>query len=399
MTRAESRPRPSAPDGIVLVGARASAIHAAHRLGLRILLAADRQPPPSIRPLVDRFVLLPPSHEADWARLLDRLTGGGLPRAVAATTERAVVPAAHLRQAAGLPGTDVSIALRCTDKVAMKRAVGAAGLRHAAFVSAEDALDAAGLRARLGLPMVLKDRVSSGSRGTRTARSAEDVPDRLDGSRMAESLVRGREMSCEALIVERATVFLNFTEYYEPCWSNIVPLRLDGAWRERVEAVLRGALAALGVERGLAHLEVFLADQGVVFGEMALRPPGGFLMTLIERVYEFDVWTAWLRVEMGDLPVCPRTACGFAGVRLLHPGAGRVRSVDGLEAMRAHAGVVEVECRLHPGDVVPPRLGTGQSRGHVLVAAPTRDEVARTLDAVGDRIRIEMEPGYSPGAT
>ena len=37
-------------------------------------------------------------------------------------------------------------------------------------------------------------------------------------------------------------------------------------------------------------MEVFLGEEGPVFGEIAARPPGGYLMDLIPRAYGFDPW-------------------------------------------------------------------------------------------------------------
>ena len=40
-----------------------------------------------------------------------------------------------------------------------------------------------------------------------------------------------------------------------------------------------------GVDRGMTHAEFYLTDHGPVFGEIAIRPPGGYYMELIEKVY------------------------------------------------------------------------------------------------------------------
>jgi hypothetical protein len=185
--------------------------------------------------------------------------------------------------------------------------------------------------------------------------------------------------------------FTNLTEYLVGAVANIVPAALDGDVRRAIEDLNRRALAALGIERGMTHLELYLTRDGPLFGEIAARPPGGRIMRLLHTVYGFDPWETLLRVERGEAPAIASAARRTAGVWMLHPGSGRVVHRAGLDAARAVHGVTRVVCRVREGDHVAPRLGTGVDVGWIQAEAADRDTCAAALRAAASRIDLRVE--------
>ena len=373
--------------GVVLLGRRKGALRAARHLGLRALVVTDG--PEDDDPDALRWSR-PFRDDAALRTLVPELLSAASVRAVIPTTEGSVVPAARLRAHLGVDGMDVATAVRCTDKARMKTAVRAAGVACADHVTAEEGLDAGALVARLGLPMVIKARASSGGRGTRFARTRAEVPARLDDGRMAESFVHGTEMSIESFVVDGTPVFENPTEYLRPGWANVLPAALPAATWDAVRAMNRAALRALGIEHGMAHVELYLEGSRVVFGEVAARAPGGHLMPLLEHAYAFDPWEALLRIACGEPPTVRRDPVCAAAVWLFHPGPGRVARVEGVDAARAAPGVVELPLRVDVGDIVDARVGVGQEIGHVLVTGRDRDEAAARVTAARDLVTVEV---------
>ena len=374
---------------VVAVGMRRPAVEAAARLGLRVVAVVEAEPGPVMRQRLHDAVIVSFDTPAErWSSVAVRL-GSHRPTAVVALTERSVLPAAHLRAALGLPGQTVTSAVLCSDKRAMKRAVRAAGLACADFVEAGEGLSGAQVIDRLGLPLVLKNAIGSGSRGTCVVHDARDVPDWLPPGGMAESFVEGVEMSAETFALGGETLLFSPTQYLVPAWSSLVPAPLPPDDRAELRAMAEAARRALGVEEGMTHLEVFRTSDGLVFGEMAARPPGGHLMPLIALAYGVDPWEALWRVAQGERPDFPQ-AERCAAVRLLHPGAGTVAAVEGVERARSMPGVEAVSVRVRPGEALSPREGTGQEAGHILVTATTPAEAeARLRDAVA-AIRIAL---------
>jgi biotin carboxylase len=313
--------------------------------------------------------------------------------AVFPLTEAAVLPAARIRRHLGLAGDPPAVAERATDKLEMKRAVSRAGIPCARFACAADGLEPGELIERLGLPMVLKDRVGSGGRYARLVVRRHELTEPLASGRIAESFVDGVEMSVESLVANGRPTFVNATEYFRVRWANIVPARLPPTTLRAVLDLNDRALAAIGIERGFTHMEVFLTPAGPVFGELAARPPGGYVMDLIELAYGFDPWREWLRLGLGQEPSALPAASRAAGVWLWHPGAGVVAGVGGVEEARAVPGVERLRVRVAAGMEIGERVGSGQEAGHVMVVGRDRDEVAERLELAHGMVGIEMEGG------
>ena len=335
---------------------------------------------------------------ADEAR---DLLAGERPAAIVAMAERTVLVAARLRQTFGLPGNDAEVALRCADKLEMKRAMGAGGVPVAPWRELRRDSDASELIEALGLPIVVKPRRDSGGRGQRRfddQRSLAQALEQLAGEGafengygwLAEGWLDGVEMSIEAFVHSGLPRFQNPTEYYVSKHANILPAQLDAAqWRALREFDAR-ALAAAGVERGVTHLELFRTPAGPIFGELAIRPPGGRLMALLRSAWGFDPWEALLRLELGEIVGFPTAPRRVAGVWILHPGNGHVRAIRGLEDVRALPHVRRVALKVRQGESIAERQGTGQDVGALYADGPDRDTVAAALTRAHRRLQIEL---------
>ncbi len=330
------------------------------------------------------------------------LLGGRTPGAVVALAERTVLVAARLREAFGLPGNTHGVAERCADKLVMKRAMDAAGVRVAPWCEVLPGSRADELVAVLGLPLVLKPRRDSGGRGQAKLTTTVEVAATLEAlvrerafdsgyGWIAEGWIDGVEMSVESFVVGGAPRLHNPTEYYVPRHANVLPAELPTDEWAAIQAFVSRALTVAGVERGMTHLELFRRADELVFGELAVRPPGGRLMTLLKRAWAFDPWEALLRLELGEafeFPAAPRRT---AGVWVLHPGHGTLRALEGVEQARAVPGVRRIALKVALGETIAEREGTGQDIGAIYAEAQTRDEVAQALSAARERLRFELE--------
>ena len=333
----------------------------------------------------------------------DALLEGARPAAVIALAERTVLAAARLRAAHGLPGNGPDVALRCADKVVMKQAMDAAGVPVAPWREVDARTAPRALATALGLPLVLKPRRDSGGRGQLLVKDAEALAGALAGMSSSETMgtgwlaerwLEGVEMSVETFVQEGVPCFSNPTTYHVPRHASVMPADLDSEVWEAVRAFSARALRAAGVERGITHLELFRQGDELVLGELAIRPPGGRLMKLLERAWGFDPWEALLRLELGEpfqFPDHPRRA---AGAWLLHPGACTLRAVHGLAEARAVPGVRRVTLKLGaagPPWHVPARLGSGQDLGAIYAEGSHALAVARALTDARMRLEFELE--------
>jgi biotin carboxylase len=199
-------------------------------------------------------------------------------------------------------------------------------------------------------------------------------------------------MSVESFVIDSQICFVNLTEYLLPLWANVVPAALDAEQEQRVRTLNTQLIEHFGVVRGMVHIEMFLTHAGPVFGEIALRPPGGQVMRLIERAYAFDPWEAVLQIELGSCPELPQRAQTYAGVWFIHPGPGTVTRMQGIGVAERVPGAFEISCRARVGDVITPRGGSGESTGHVMVEGASRRAVVEGLERARRAIVVEVEP-------
>ncbi len=379
------------------MGKRQGALAAAARLDAELFLLDDAPIKRSVRERVSGSAQVDFGDPASCVAVARRLIGRA-PDAVLAVVERAVMPAAAIREAFGVRGASVGRARLWRDKLEMKARIREAGLPCADVRPIRASSDPRALVRELGLPIVLKPRSASGGRGTVVARDAEDVRAALTDGWIAERFVRGVELSVESLVQGGAVRFENVTEYLAPGWANVVPASLPERVDRAVRRLNRAAIEALEVVDGLTHLEAFVVDDDpareptIVFGELACRPPGGSLMELMQRAYGFDPWEAHLDVELGRPIVPPLRPRASSGVWFLHPGAGRVVAVDGLDRARAVPGISRVECSLEVGQLVAQRVGVGQHTGKILADTSSRDDTANALETARSLIHLATVP-------
>ncbi|MBA2661360.1 MAG: ATP-grasp domain-containing protein [Bradymonadaceae bacterium] len=382
---------------LLFIGYRSGAHEAATRRGAKAkwILDATTRVPRGMSS--DDYVLA--DLRADGAKLMKiarRLYPRKRPDHVIALTERAVVAAARLRELYAMAGLSVEVAQDCHDKVLMKQALEGASIAVADFEPVEADTRAEELVKTLGLPMVLKQRDSSGSRGTIIARTLEQVRENLVEGWMAESFIDGIELSVESFVKGGEPIFTNLTEYLAPGWANIMPARHVDAHREEILELNRRVIAALGVERGVTHLELFITATDLVVGELAARPPGGHLMNLLSDTYGFDAWEAFLSVECGEQPRVSSTVEAIHGVYLLHPGEGVLSGVEGIAEARKIEGITKVHCPLRRGVHIGARDGVGQSVGHISASGATRQHVVDALMQAHAMITFHLKSAAIP---
>ncbi len=377
------------PEALVLVGRRRKALDAADALGVPVVLISDR-PVAKYPCLIARLPVHGADDDASLAHLAGRIRAECRPLAVLALTENSVLPSAQIREALGLPGLTPAAAIACTDKLEMKRRIRAAGLHCADFCAAEDELHRQDLIERLGMPMIIKQRLGSGGRGTRLVTRESDVPERLEPGSMAERIVSGKEMSIESFLMDGKVLFSNISDYFEPAWANIVPGELAERRRSEVESMNARALGALSLEHDVTHVEFFVQEKRVVFGEVAARPPGGHLMDLIGLAWGFDAWQASIRIALGDAPSFPRRTSRYAGVRILHPGRGVVDAIEGVSELSALPAVRQISLSGFPGRRYASRTGVGEEAGHVIVCDPELGTVKQALRKAARVLRFRM---------
>jgi biotin carboxylase len=330
-------------------------------------------------------------------------------RAVIPATEYAVVAAAALAEAWGLPGAGVTAASVLRNKIELRTVADSAGLPQPRWQEAYCPGDVAAFRARHGSECVLKPASRQASLGVQLL-GAED-PEDLAWTRttqveepkmrtrrplreryLVEERLRGPEVSTECLVSDGAPTFLNITAKsvrpgpHPVEIGHTVPAPVDGEVAESLDRAVRALIAATGFRSGFLHAEWMLPDGSTPrLVECAGRLPGDSITDLIDLAYGGSIVADLTAVLEGRRPARSPRARRGAAIRFLTAAPGVVRSVLGVETAKHQDGVHEVEVDVGPGTTVGPVTSSWDRAGHVVAVGPTaRAAEHRAVTASGE---------------
>ncbi len=309
---------------------------------------------------------------------------------VIAGTEASVLPATVARRQVGARLANAATGTRCRDKLHMKQHLAGFGIPMTRFLEDSPSQDPKQVFAELGAPVVRKYRKSSGGRGLTLLERPQDYLPGDHGDCILERYINAPEASVESFINNGAIQFANITSYHSKGYCNFVPAVLDKALSDTLLAMNERVISALGIVWGMTHLEVYLTENGPLFGEVALRPPGGYIMNAISHAWDFNPWAAFVAMELGEAFNFPEHASQFAASEVLYPGAGVVSAVRGKSRVLDEQGVREFRLKVKVGELLPARTGFGHDTGYVVHASASPEERLALHELIKRELIIEL---------
>lgn len=309
---------------------------------------------------------------------------------VIAGTESSVLPAAVARRQVGARFSSTDTGTRCRDKLHMKQHLAEFGIPLTRFLADSPSLEPSKVFAELGTPVVRKFRKSSGGKGMTLLACQQDYMPGSRGACILERYIDAPEASVESFIDKGDIRFTNITAYHRKGHSNFVPAVLDKALNNALLALNERVISALGIAWGMTHLEVYLTANGPLFGEIALRPPGGYIMNAITHAWGFNPWSAFLAMELGETFSFPEQFSQFAASEVLHPGAGIVSAIRGKSRVFDEQGIREFSLKVKVGDRLPARTGLGQDTGHIVHSSASPEERLALHELIERELIIEL---------
>ena len=323
-----------------------------------------------------------------------------------AAYEQLQVPIAEVRERFGIEGMRVETAHNFRDKARMKKLFSQYGLPCARHRRASTAQEAWSFAEENGYPVVVKPVAGAGAQQTFRCDDFQQLETALrisEPSReqpvLLEEYIVGDEHSMESITVGGETVWQSLTHYYPTPlevvrnrwiqWCIVLPREVDQHRYDDIRSAAARALQVLGMDTGLTHMEWFRRRDGTVaISEVAARPPGAQIMSLISYANDIDFERLWARVMvMGkfDRPV-QKWATGAAFLR--GQGEGRVRAIHGLEEAQKGLGDVVVESRLPV--IGQPAASTYEGDGFIIVRHEETSVVEEALKHLISSIRVEL---------
>ncbi|MBP6775522.1 MAG: ATP-grasp domain-containing protein [Gemmatimonadaceae bacterium] len=315
-------------------------------------------------------------------------------------------PLAAVRERLGITGMSSSAASNFREKGRMKDVLRSAGVPVARHAMIGTRGDAAAFVREVGYPIVIKPPAGAGALAT--ARIADDQAldrflaahaPRPDDPMLAEEFLRGTEHSLETVSINGQAVWHSLTHYYPTPlqvlenpwiqWGVVLPREVDDAAYDDIRAIGARALQALGMRTGVSHCEWFRRQDGsVAISEIAARPPGAHITTMISRANDMDFVKAWVALMVFGAfePPMRRYAVGTAYLR--GQGTGRVQRVEGLEEVRREFGALVCDIRVPARGHAP--TGSYEGEGYIIVRHPETAVVQQAVQRIVSLVRVHL---------
>ena len=304
--------------------------------------------------------------------------------------------------------TPRSVAL-LNDKLAMRRLLRDKGISSVQFAAAERWQDVAALLADFTLPVVVKPATLSGSRGTFLLTDPADLPAwgdvlasyHYDGPLLIEEYLRGQEFSVETLTVRGEHHVIGVTRKLLGPLPHFVEFghlfpEPHTARTRQVAALAVELLDVAGYRCGPAHTEVTLTADGPRIVESQARLGGDKIPEIIQLARGFDMKRGMFAALAGQPPRLGQ-AKSVGHIAYLSLPNGILRSVSGLDAVRALPFVDTLSFPFSAGDVIPATVNSKTRHGFVVLTGGDAGQARARADQVREMVKAEVDAAVPAG--
>ncbi len=218
---------------------------------------------------------------------------------------------------------------------------------------------------------------------------------------LAEAYVDGEEYSCDFLMENDRVTLIRLARkvlFPQDPFGTAKAYILPDVWPAAIDAgvlerTLYRSAKALGIQRAVCMLDFILHHGRMVLLEMAPRPGGDCLPSLLRRCYQLDVLQLALdfaRQEPIELNL-PASHPPMVGLRLHAAHEGRLVSAD-TRALSRDSRVQEIRLIRKPGHLIkrPPEDYDAWLLGHLIFVPDSNGDVATQCQALCDKLTIQI---------
>jgi hypothetical protein len=173
----------------------------------------------------------------------------------------------------------------------------------------------------------------------------------------------------------------------------VTPSRLPDGTQEAIAGTTARMAEAVGLRHGPVHAELRIDGETIWPIEVAGRTIGGMCSTILEFGAGMPLEEIILRHAVGmKIPSLERMN-GAAGVMMIPiPGAGMLRTVEGIEAAKSIPGVTGVEITAPVNQPIQPLPEGASYLGFIFARGEDPAEVESTLREAHRRLDIQIAP-------
>ncbi len=320
--------------------------------------------------------------------------------------EPAMVLAARIREALGVPGLTVDQTIPFRDKERMKQVLDSAGIRTPWHSRARTAGEVRSAAAQVGFPLIVKPISGAGATDTYRIDSTDElervIPRLVDVPEVSvEEYIDGEEFTFDTVSAGGRVLYENIA-FYRPrpieekkhqwispssiCLRDIEAPELQ-AGRRMGHAVLR----ALGFHTGFSHMEWYRrADGEVVFGEIGARPPGARMVDAMNFASDVDLFKGWAEaVCHGSFSQPIERRYNSAIVCKRAQGEGKIHQIEGLDRLLHDFGPSVAAVHINSlGSPAGNWLASAVADGYMIVRHPDLDTTLTMAARIGSELQI-----------
>ena len=240
-------------------------------------------------------------------------------------------------------------------------------------------------------PLIIKPKDAFSSRGVYKVNNSDELQEYLSESRsfasngdvLIEEFLEGKEYSVESITYRGITEVLQITEKFITPFPNTVemghlqPAALTLKQTERITAVVKSAINAIGINNSASHAEVIYTSEGPKMVEIGARLGGDFISSYLTKASTgVNMDKAAVQICLGIKPLIKKTQNKFSYARYFSLKLGSVvERIDDYSFITELDDVVFAHIFIKAGDVIEKVKHSGNRSGVVIVQADSRDEV------------------------
>ncbi|MET2833108.1 ATP-grasp domain-containing protein [Mesorhizobium shangrilense] len=306
-----------------------------------------------------------------------------------------------------LPGPNPASIERCCDKFIQRQLLAEAGVPIPAYRLAANATDVESSAAEIGLPVVLKPVIGSGSSGVRLCRNIDELTEHttylLGGKHiwrstpriLVEEFAQGPFYSVE--IMGNEVIGVVAADFSSPPHfvfrETTSPAPLTDDEHKRIVDVSLTCLGALGLAWGPTNIELRWTKRGPVVIEVNPRLAGALEPQLVQLAYGIDLVTEHIKLVIDEEWDSRRRHSQTAAARFLIPDRdGILDWIDGDSRAAAVAGVAEAKLYFEPKTPIVRKGDYRDTIGHVIAASASPAQTKAILQHAVDLISWSITP-------
>jgi hypothetical protein len=215
---------------------------------------------------------------------------------------------------------------------------------------------------------------------------------------LLEEFLSGTEYSYESVSMDGKHLFHSVSEYAPTPlqvmttpwiqWNVLLP-RVLGPEFDKINEAGPRALDALGMDTGITHMEWFRREDGsIAISEVAARPPGAQMTSLLGYAHDVDFYKEWVRIVGLHKFVPPERRWAVGAAYLRGQGTGKVTDVSGIQQAQEELGDLVVEAKLPQRG--QPKSSSYEGEGYAILRHEDTERVREGLKRLVTLMRVEI---------